>query len=320
MQKYIYEGAILYHKYLSSIKIVEISDDILKIETLDGARWDLALYDFGKTLFIEKHHLLNRFETTDAYIGFIQEEATRKNVEKNQIFKNDYNKKNNTSRIDLEAPVRTFKSINNANKHIPTKFIISKNAYLSRDVIGYFHQYYVGFGNPGNPDFINTLKNTFNDTSINKLTSARDKVIEILMRDIPIVLEELNISHCLCICVPRAKSLYSYSNNQQMFKEAVKTAANNIHRVTDGTDCITRIVNTKTTHIRKDVIINDGDKPYPGITSATCQIDNERIRNQNVILIDDIYTRTINIDEDCIQALIDNGAREVVFYSIGYTR
>lgn len=38
-----------------------------------------------------------------------------------------------------------------------------------------------------------------------------------------------------------------------------------------------------------------------------------------ILLIDDIYTKTVNIDEDAIQALLNKGARQVFFYAIGYT-
>ena len=40
---------------------------------------------------------------------------------------------------------------------------------------------------------------------------------------------------------------------------------------------------------------------------------------KDILLIDDIYTKTVNIDEDAIQALLDNGARSVFFYAIGKT-
>ena len=64
---------------------------------------------------------------------------------------------------------------------------------------------------------------------------------------------------------------------------------------------------------------NDGgDMPYPGITKKTCDIS-EEVKGRDILLIDDLYTRTVNIDEDAIQALLDNGAESVVFYSIGYT-
>ena len=200
------------------------------------------------------------------------------------------------------------------------KFVIGRNDYLSRNTTGYYHQLYTGYKKPGNPDFVNTLKNTFNDESRNNLTNARDKVIDILMEDLPVVIKTENMFNCMVVCVPRAKNLESYSDNQLMFKEAVRTAANNTYGVFDGTDCIIRHEDTKTTHLMRANITNDGCTPYPGITVDTCTIDREIIEMRDIILIDDIYTRTINIDEDCIQALYDNGVNSVIFYSIGYTR
>jgi len=43
------------------------------------------------------------------------------------------------------------------------------------------------------------------------------------------------------------------------------------------------------------------------------------IKNKDIILVDDIYTISANVDEDCIQFLLDNGARTVIFYAIAYT-
>ena len=65
---------------------------------------------------------------------------------------------------------------------------------------------------------------------------------------------------------------------------------------------------------------NDGERPYPGITKETCRINADMIRDQNVILIDDIYTSGVNIDEDCIQVLFESGAKGVMFYAVAYTR
>lgn len=58
--------------------------------------------------------------------------------------------------------------------------------------------------------------------------------------------------------------------------------------------------------------------PYPGITKATCTIS-EEVRGKDILLIDDLYTEGVNIDEDAIQALLDNGAVSVIFYSLGKT-
>lgn len=41
---------------------------------------------------------------------------------------------------------------------------------------------------------------------------------------------------------------------------------------------------------------------------------------KNIILIDDIYTECKGIDEDCIQFLLDYGARNVILYTLGMTK
>ena len=90
----------------------------------------------------------------------------------------------------------------------------------------------------------------------------------------------------------------------------------------DGTDYIIRYADTRTTHLSHGCQIRppytDGKLPYPGIAKDTCTISDEVI-GKNILLIDDLYTRTVNIDEDAIQALFDKGARSVFFYSIGKT-
>lgn len=61
----------------------------------------------------------------------------------------------------------------------------------------------------------------------------------------------------------------------------------------------------------------NGDLPYPGITKNTCRISN--VMGKEILLIDDLYTEGVNIDEDAIQALLENGAQSVIFYSLGKT-
>ena len=58
--------------------------------------------------------------------------------------------------------------------------------------------------------------------------------------------------------------------------------------------------------------------PYPGITKTTCTISDE-IKGKDILLIDDVYTKDVGIDEDAIQALFDHGAKSVIFYSVGKT-
>lgn len=206
------------------------------------------------------------------------------------------------------------------------RFRIMENDFLRETTIGYYHQLYTGYGHQDNPTFLNDLKNTFDSESPNVLKTARDKVVEILLSDLPTIIKENKMQNCLVVCAPRAKRLETYSDSQLKFREAVKIAISEIPGIINGIDCIIRTEDTLTTHLRKATedgrlsIANGGEMPYPGITMNTCRINNRRIRNQNIILIDDIYTNTVNVDEDCIQALYDNGARYVIFYAIGYTR
>ena len=65
---------------------------------------------------------------------------------------------------------------------------------------------------------------------------------------------------------------------------------------------------------------NTGDMPYPGITKDTCEICNSNIANKDIILVDDIYTEGVNTIEDCLQTLLELGAKSVILYVIAKTR
>ena len=198
-------------------------------------------------------------------------------------------------------------------------FKIWHNEYLKVDTTGYHNTYYIGHKVEGNPDYLNDLKNTFGNEKQVVLDNASLKVYSKLLQDIPGIVSAERLVAPICVCVPRSKA--NMVESQMYFRDAVSAASQKI-RVDDGSDVIVRTINTRTTHIKKECsgFLNDGDVPYPGITKATCKIDSGRICGRDVILIDDIYTKNVNIDEDCIQALYDNGANRVVFYSIAFTR
>ena len=144
-----------------------------------------------------------------------------------------------------------------------------------------------------------------------------------MIQDIPKVIDAEGLDEPVLMAVPRSKS--GMCNWQLGFKAAVRTTVKALQDsnlpVVDGTDFIFRHTSTKMTHLRKPVsnFENTGSEPYPGITKDTCDIQNESIKGRTVILIDDIYTKTVNVDEDCIQALYDAGAARVVFYAVAYT-
>jgi len=193
------------------------------------------------------------------------------------------------------------------------KFTIYANGgFLKQNIQGFYHTNYLRYGNPGNPDYINDLKNTFHNFSKGKLDKAMSQLYNVLKTDLSQFDKSLTIS-----IVPRSKAENSYSHNQLLFKKVIQDIVNELG-FNDGSNYIIRHTDTKTTHLAHTQYGGDGDMPYPGITKDTCNISNQ-VKNKNILLIDDIYTSGVNIDEDAIQTLLDNGAKSVIFYSVGKT-
>lgn len=203
-----------------------------------------------------------------------------------------------------------------------TPFTIERNNYLAQNIQGFYHTDFGGIELPNNPNFLYKLKNDphHNWTDF-RIQEAQQQLQRVLLIDLPEVLIQIN-KIPLTVCVaPRAKADNTYRPNQLLFKATVRNVVNQLgNNFIDGTNFIVRNTNTKTTHLRKpmDGFVNDGLEPYPGISSDTCTFS-QNINGKNILLIDDIYTRTVNIDEDMIQALINCGANSVSFYAIGNT-
>lgn len=203
------------------------------------------------------------------------------------------------------------------------QFIINACEKLSKDILGFFHWEYIKFRAPGNPDCINMIKNDYNSFNFAELENAKNKIISVLENDLKLI-KSLHPEINMICTVPRAKRIETYAPSQLMFFDIVHTVikkiqCNNTSFIEDGTYCIQRIIDTKTTHLNYNITNNDNNPaPYKGITKNTCFIDNS-IKGKNILLIDDIYTKTVGIDEDAIQALFDNGAQNVIFYAFART-
>ncbi len=197
-------------------------------------------------------------------------------------------------------------------------FTILPNQFLKRSIQAFFHQNYTTFGTEGNPDCINHLKNQFDNASVDILRRGVRDLVKILEEDLPKI-KEIYSDKNLTVCViPRAKADNTYSENQKLFRKVISSVVDKLTGYFNGTTYIIRNTNTRTTHMNKSGYGGDGEMPYPGITKDTCFIS-ENIKGKDILLIDDLYTKTVNIDEDAIQALFDNGAKSIVFYSIGKT-
>jgi hypothetical protein len=194
------------------------------------------------------------------------------------------------------------------------QFVIFANEYLSTNTRAFYHVPYVGMGKPGNPDYVNDLKNTFNNFAEQKLMPATQKLQGVLRGDLPQVLQSSGLEMMTVCVIPRAKAEDSYHANQLLFKSTVQVAIRQMKGFEDGTGYIRRHTNTRTTHLRNPLsnYNNDGPKPFPGITVQTCEISTD-VRGKNILLVDDIYTRCVNIDEDAIQALLNAGSAQLLF-------
>ena len=116
------------------------------------------------------------------------------------------------------------------------------------------------------------------------------------------------------VAVPRSKA--NFLPRQLRLIKAISDAVP--QQLENGAYFIKRHTNTATTHLENaSGNWNSPNEPRPhrGITRDTCRLEGD-VRGKNVILIDDIYTRGVNVDEDCIQFLFDNGAVNVVLYTL----
>jgi len=201
------------------------------------------------------------------------------------------------------------------------QFTINPNPFLKISTQGFYSVNYYRRGHPLHPTCLTELKNTFNNQNKEqvrkKLNSALIEVRNHLRSALPaLALLMKSPSPVLCV-VPRAKAEDQYEVPQTLFRYAVELFAKESDQYIDGTRYILRHTNTKTTHLRSDIsgYVNDGALPYPGITLSTCDI-NAKVKGKHILLIDDIYTRGVNIDEDAIQALYNCGAAHVTFYAV----
>jgi len=200
-------------------------------------------------------------------------------------------------------------------------FEMGKNDFLDCDVDGFFHADFHGVNHPSNPNFLYKLKNDpHHKWTVRDLLSAVNDFRRVILSDFPQILRQVEPLLLTVCVVPRAKADAVDRPDQLLFKSTVRESARSIPGFQDGVDYIVRHMNTHTTHLRKPVpgFENDGDMPYAGIAIDTCHFA-QQIKGRDILLVDDIYTRTVNIDEDMVQALFKNGAKSVVFYAVGNT-
>lgn len=193
---------------------------------------------------------------------------------------------------------------------------------LQHDTDAFYHCAYHGGGNwliDGTiENMICTLKNDRTPYPQTKLNSVANNLSRILLEDLHLILQERRFQTLRVCVIPRAKHEEYYADNQKLFRHIVQNTVNGFNGFEDGTHDIIRHTDTRTTHSNRSGNGGNGPMPYCGITRDTCNISNQ-VSGKNILLIDDLYTRSVGIDEDAIQALYDNGANNVIFYSVGKT-
>lgn len=198
------------------------------------------------------------------------------------------------------------------------EFTIKANSYLGTDIKGYYNCDYIGYQKSGNPDFINHLKNMTRKSSELDLVKDFIAVFERASLDLSEIIKKENYSNCVIVVAPRSKAEAHYTQSQLLFRKAISCVADKLE-LNNAISAIKRTKDTKTTHSWR-MENNTGDMPYVGITKDTCEINKAAIFNMDIILVDDIYTEGVFVAEDCIQTLLDLGAKSVILYVIAKTR
>ena len=178
---------------------------------------------------------------------------------------------------------------------------IGNDAFLDRDVDLYFHAHYYGFSSTENTiKYINYLKNdrrTFDD----RIATSEEKAAMILAVDLS---ELVNLYGPLTVCgIPRSKREDVYPSEKMGLKRAIRKAIAMNQLLSDGMDYIVRHTNTLCTHRSYWGYGGDGEGPRPGLIRDTCHLSSE-IAGKNIVLVDDIYTADVGIDEDGVQVCL----------------
>ena len=199
------------------------------------------------------------------------------------------------------------------------KSLILPRHGLTRSVVGYFHDWYYTYDDPRTKiNYVVTLKNDFQKRSHGEISSSMRRVLSVLSEDFAQIVR-VHADRELTVCgVPRSKAERSYDRWQTGLKRTIRQAVLQNLDLADGMDFIVRETTTRTTHLGRSGYGGDGEMPRPGLLRDTCRLSPD-IRGRDILLVDDIYTPGVGIDEDALQALLDEGARSVIFYAVGYT-
>lgn len=185
-------------------------------------------------------------------------------------------------------------------------------------VIGYFHDWYYTRKDPRNTMlFLTNLKNDIPPYHTpNVIRESEAELAQLLRQDFAYI---VSVHGAMTVCgVPRSKRESSYPFSQMGLKRTIRSVAIETPSLEDGMDYIIRNTDTVCTHRARSGHGGAGEMPRPGLLKDTCFMSSG-IAGKDILLVDDIYTPGVGIDEDAIQAVLDCGANSVIFYAVGYT-
>lgn len=190
---------------------------------------------------------------------------------------------------------------------------IMPNDYLKEPVIAAYHTFYRPYNRSedGPTSYINILKNYPDKHSDEELVKASNTLKDVLDRNLSAIKEKLGVSLLTIVLVPRSKPWQE--EWFQWLRRAVSewVDAHKEEGYINGCEYIIRQKDSPMTHWGETGI-------YPGITKDTCTLSSE-IEGKDILLIDDIYTYGVNVDEDALQAVRDNKPKSITFYSVAKT-
>lgn len=194
--------------------------------------------------------------------------------------------------------------------------ILEPSRFLRRETAAVYHADYLGMYHPQNTLlFLNYLKNDRLEYGGADIAACKQILTDVLAADFAALAQAVGP---FTVCgVPRSKRATSYRPLQCGLKESIRAAVARTPNVADGLDYIVRHTDTRTTH--RGAYGGSGALPYPGITRDTCRIS-PAVAGKDIVLVDDIFTPGVGIDDDAVQALYDAGANDVVLYAVGKAR
>lgn len=184
-------------------------------------------------------------------------------------------------------------------------------------VTGYFHDWYYTMKDPRNTmRFLTDLKNDIPPYKTpEQITQSEAKLAQVLRNDFAGI---VSVYGTMTVCgVPRSKRESSYPFSQMGLKRTIRAVARELG-MEDGMDYIVRHTDTVCTHRARSGHGGAGEMPRPGLLKDTCFMS-PCIAGKDILLVDDIYTPGVGIDEDAIQVVLDCGAKSVIFYAVGHT-